>query len=162
MTLASGTLTVDPLGIIAASAGTASMALGITLTRAWGPTAGLTGLGSTAWQLLLGGLMIIPLIPLLDHGPFILTSGALLGYAWLSLVGGALAYALWLHAARTLPAASTSLLGPLSPATAALLGWLLLGEAFTPQQTVGFMLALTAAVLGQRRRPHPPHGPAAA
>ncbi|MBK9477144.1 MAG: EamA family transporter [Tetrasphaera sp.] len=159
MTLASGTLTVDPIGILAASAGTASMALGITLTRAWGPTAGLTGLGSTAWQLLLGGLMISPLIPLLDHGPFVLTTGSLLGYAWLSLVGGALAYSLWFHAARTLPAASTSLLGPLSPVTAALLGWLILGEAFTLQQSLGFALALTAAILGQRRQARPPQRP---
>lgn len=156
MTLVSGSLTIDAVGIAAATAGTASMALGITLTRAWGPTEGMTGLASTAWQLLLGGLMIVPLIPLLDHGPLTLTTGAVLGYAWLSVVGGALAYALWFHAARTLPAASTSLLGPLSPVTAALLGWVLLGQAFTPLQTLGFTLALLAAVLGQRRPPQPP------
>ncbi|GMA19653.1 DMT family transporter [Arsenicicoccus piscis] len=155
MTLAPGTQAVDPVGILAATAGTASMALGVTLTRAWGPTSGLTGLGSTAWQLLMGGLMILPLIPLFDDGQLVLSARAVLGYAWLSIVGGALAYALWFHAARSLPAASTSLLGPLSPVTAALLGWLLLGETLTLQQTVGFVLALAAAVLGQRRSGQP-------
>ncbi|MFX0539964.1 EamA family transporter [Ornithinimicrobium sp. Y1847] len=149
LTLTTGTLNVDPLGLLAAALGTTSMALGVTLTRAWGPTAGLSGLASTGWQLLLGGLLIAPLIPLLDRGPFVLTTGAVLGYAWLSVIGGALAYGLWFHAARTLPATSTALLGPLSPVTAAVLGWLVLGEALSPVQTLGFSLALVAVVLGQ-------------
>lgn len=151
MTMLSGTLVLDPLGVAAAIAGTTSMALGITLTRVWGPTEGLTGLASTGWQLLLGGLMILPLLPLVDRGPMIVTAGAVLGYAWLSLVGGALAYALWFHAARQLPATSTALLGPLSPVTAALLGWALLGESMTVVQTLGFLLALAASILGQQR-----------
>ncbi len=151
-----GTLTLDPVGIAAATAGTASMAVGITLTRAWGTTSGLNGLASTGWQLLLGGLMILPLIPLLDRGPFVLTSAAVLGYGWLSLVGGAVAYSVWFHAARRLPAASTSLLGTLSPITAAVLGWAILHQAGTPLQVVGYATALTASVLGQRR-PGPAH-----
>ncbi|MDO5494723.1 MAG: EamA family transporter, partial [bacterium] len=168
MTFTGGLDGIDPLGAIAACAGTISMALGITLTRAWGPTAGLTGLASTGWQLLLGGLMIAPLIPLVDRGPWVLTPGAVLGYAWLSLVGGALAYALWFHAARRLPPTSTSLLGPLSPITAAALGWLVLDQALTPVQTLGFTVALTASVLGQirprrrHRQPRPRSLPAAA
>lgn len=138
---------------MAAAVGTVCMALGITLTRAWGPTAGVSGLASTGWQLLLGGLMIAPLVPLVDRAPMAMGTGAVLGYAWLSLAGGALAYALWFHAARQLPATSTSLLGPLSPVTAALLGWALLGEGLSTAQTLGFLLALTASVLGQRRTP---------
>lgn len=148
LTMLGGNLLLDPVGLAAAIGGTVSMALGITLTRAWGPTDGLTGLGSTGWQLLLGGLVIVPLIPVVDRAPMVVTAGAVLGYAWLSLVGGALAYALWFHAARRLPPASTSLLGPLSPITAALLGWLLLDQSLTTVQTLGFAVALVATVVG--------------
>lgn len=151
LTLTAGPLTLDPLGVGAAILGTTSMALGITLTRAWGPTTGLSGLASTGWQLLLGGLVIAPLVPLLESGPWQPDLRALLGYAWLSLVGGALAYTVWFHAARRLPATSTAMLGPLSPITAALLGWAVLGEGLTPVQSLGFALALTASVLGQRQ-----------
>lgn len=148
-----GTVTLDTIGILAATAGTVAMALGITLTRAWGSTGGLSGLASTGWQLLLGGLMIVPLIPVLDHGPFTLTGHAVVGYAWLSLIGAALAYALWFNAARQLPATSTSLLAVLSPVTAAALGWAILQQNFTPIQIIGFTVALIASILGQRRRP---------
>ena len=150
LAMVTGTTTLDLVGVVAALAGTASMAIGITLTRAWGPTDGLTGLASTGWQLLLGGLMIAPLIPLFDRGPFVLTSAAVVGYLWLSVVGGAFAYAVWFHAARRLPATSVSLLGVLSPITAALLGWAILGQALGGLQIIGFALALTASVLGQR------------
>lgn len=148
--MTTGVMAVDALGVVAAAAGMASMALGITLTRLWGAPGGLSGVAATGWQLLLGGVIILPLVPLVDRGQFVLDGGAVLGYAWLSLVGGALAYALWFHAARRLPATATSLLGPLSPVTAAILGWALLGQLLTPVQVLGFGLAMTAAILGQR------------
>lgn len=153
MTLGGGVTGIDPVGAVAACAGTVSMALGITLTRAWGPTAGLSGLASTGWQLLLGGIMITPLVPLLDQQSWVLTAKGVAGYLWLSVVGGALAYAVWFRAARSLPPTSTSLLGPLSPITAAALGWLILGQELTVAQSAGFALALAASILGQIRGP---------
>lgn len=146
-----GEVTLDAIGVLAATGGTVAMALGITLTRSWGATAGLSGLASTGWQLLLGGLMILPLVPVIDHGPFVLDRAAVLGYAWLSLIGAALAYSVWFHAARRLPATSTSMLAVLSPVAAAALGWAVLDQNFTTIQVVGFVVALTASVLGQAR-----------
>ncbi len=150
LAMSAGSGSVDTIGLVAACLGTASMATGVVLTRKWGATAGLSGLAATGWQLLLGGLMILPLVPLVDRGEFTLTVPALVGYAWLSVVGGALAYALWFQAARQLPATSTALLGPLSPVTAAIMGWLVLGQQLSMLQILGFSLALVAAVLGQR------------
>lgn len=152
LAMGAGAGDLDVIGVVAAILGTVSMAAGVALTRKWGAPAGLGGLAATGWQLLLGGIMILPLVPLIDQGPFVLTSQAMLGYAWLSLVGGALAYALWFHAARRLPATSTALLGPLSPVTAAILGWLVLGQHLTAIQLLGFTLALSASILGQRAR----------
>lgn len=153
--VSTGTLHVDGWGLAAAFAGTVCMAVGITLTRAWGATEGLTGLASTGWQLLIGGLMIVPLVPVIDHAPMRYDLSALLGFGWLGLVGGAVAYAVWFYAARHLPPTSTSLLGTLSPVTAAVLGWALLAQEFTAVQAAGFAVALIAVVFGQRVPRHP-------
>ncbi|WP_443667738.1 EamA family transporter [Janibacter melonis] len=66
-------------------------------------------------------------------------------------MGAALAYSVWFHAARRLPATSTSMLAVLSPVAAAALGWAVLDQNFTTIQVVGFVVALTASVLGQAR-----------
>jgi probable blue pigment (indigoidine) exporter len=147
-----GPFTLDALGLAAAFAGTVIMAAGVVLTRRWELPEGLSGLAATGWQLTLGGLMIAPLVPLLDTGPFVLTPQAVAGYAWLALPGGAISYAAWFHAGRRVPATSLTLLMPLIPVTAALLGWVVLGETLTGLQAAGFGLALVASVAGQLRR----------
>lgn len=139
----------DALGLTAAVLGTVSMACGILLTRRWGVPPGTRPLTSTAWQLLLGGLSIAPLIPFVDHGTWHLTVASGLGYAWLSVVGGAVAYSLWLRGARTLPATNVALLALLSPLTAAALGWIALSQALSPLQCVGFAVALAGSLAGQ-------------
>ncbi|WP_035923396.1 DMT family transporter [Kocuria rosea] len=144
-----GTVTLDALGLAAAFAGTAVMAAGVVLTRRWGLPDGMSGLAATGWQLTLGGLMIAPLVPLLDTGAFVLDLPAVLGYAWLALPGGAIAYAAWFHAGRRVPATSLTLLIPLTPVTAAVLGLLLLDETLTGLQAAGFGLALVASLAGQ-------------
>lgn len=149
LTVAGNPLHFDPLGICAAVLGTVSMAAGITLTRAWGAPGGVSGLAATGWQLTLGGLMMIPLIPLLDTGQFEVTGKAIGGYLWLSIPGSLIAYSLWFYAGRRLPSTSTSLLGLLSPVTAACIGWFALGQRLELLQIIGFALALAASVAGQ-------------
>ncbi|MCD1144681.1 DMT family transporter [Kocuria sp. LUK] len=148
-----GPVVLDPLGLAAAVAGTAVMAAGVVLTRRWGLPEGLGGIAATGWQLTLGGLMILPLVPLVDTGPFVLDLPAAAGYAWLAVPGGAIAYAAWFHAGRRLPSTSLTLLMPLTPVTAAVLGWAVLGEALTPLQAAGFGLAVLAALAGQLPAP---------
>ena len=67
----------------------------------------------------------------------------------LTLVGGALAYSVWFRGARALPSARIALLGVLSPLTAAVLGWVVLGQALSPLQIVGFVVALLGSLGGQ-------------
>jgi probable blue pigment (indigoidine) exporter len=88
-------------------------------------------------------------VPLLDTGAFVLDLPAVLGYAWLALPGGAIAYAAWFHAGRRMPSTSLTLLIPLTPVTAAVLGLLLLDETLTGPQAAGFGLALVASLAGQ-------------
>lgn len=154
-----GPVTVDVLGITAACAGTASMATGVVLTRRWGLPPGMSGLAVTGWQLVLGAVVIAPLVPLLDTGPFVLDGPAIAGYAWLAVPGTAIAYAVWFSAGRRLPATSTALLGVLSPVVAALIGWVWLGQALSGIQSAGFALALVAALIGQIAAHRPPGTP---
>jgi probable blue pigment (indigoidine) exporter len=72
------------------------------------------------------------------------------GYAYLSLVGTALAYALWFRGLDRLPASSVSLLGQLSPVTATAVGWVALSQRLTGTQLLGAALAVTGVAAGQR------------
>ncbi|WP_199199851.1 EamA family transporter [Micromonospora sp. RP3T] len=140
---------LDPLGVTAGLAGTAAMAAGLVLTRRWGRPPGVGTLAATSWQLVAGGLLITPVAAVVEGPPPAPDGPALLGYAWLGLAGTALAYALWFRGAARLPVARVSMLGALSPLTAAALGWLVLGQALGPIQLAGFAVAVAAMVLGQ-------------
>ncbi|MEB7503993.1 EamA family transporter [Arthrobacter koreensis] len=155
---------LDTAGVLAALGGAASMAAGIVLTKRWQPPAG--PLVSTAWQLVAGGVFLIP-VTLVVEGPALpsFTAWNLAGYLYLALVGTVLAYWLWFRGIRQLPASSVSFLSLLSPVVATAAGAAVLGESFAPGQLVGLGLilgALAAAnVAGlrpgtgqpQRRRP---------
>ncbi|MHB1210259.1 MAG: EamA family transporter [Acidimicrobiales bacterium] len=149
LTALTGRATIDALGLTAAVLGTVAMASGILLTRRWGVAPGTHPLTSTGWQLIIGGAVIVPLIPFVDRGPWHPGLAGIAGYAWLSLIGGAVAYALWFRGARALPATNVALLGVLSPVTAAVLGWLFLGQTLSLLQTAGFTIALGGSLAGQ-------------
>jgi probable blue pigment (indigoidine) exporter len=150
LTVLTGEAGLDPVGVLAGIAGTASMSLGIVLTKRWErPTSVLT---MTGWQLSAGGLVLLPLAVTVEGLPAALSATNLAGYAYLSVVGSALAYAVWFRGIDRLPAFSVSLLGPLSPLTAGLLGWAVLGQRLTGLQLVGTAIALCGVVAGQSVR----------
>lgn len=139
----------DPLGVLAGLAAAVSMGTGVVLTKKWGRPQGVSAVGMAGWQLSAGGLVLLPPALLLDGVPPGIDGAALLGYAWLGLIGALLAYTIWLSAVRRLPVTATALLGVLSPLTAALLGALVAGEELAPVQLLGFALALSAMLAGQ-------------
>ncbi len=91
--------------------------------------------------------------------PAAFTAANLAGYAYLTIVGTARAYALWFRGIERLPAASVSLLGLLSPLVAAVVGWAALDQRLTGWQMLGTGLALGAVVLGQGAVPAAPARP---
>jgi probable blue pigment (indigoidine) exporter len=140
---------LDPVGILAGLAGTACMATGTVLTKRWGRPVPL--LAFTSWQLLAGGLALLPLTLLVEGPPPALRPSELAGYAWLALTGTAVAYALWFRGIERLPAQAVSFLGLLSPAVATAGGWVVAGQHLTLVQLAGFGLALAALAAGQRQ-----------
>nr|WP_276330297.1 EamA family transporter [Actinomadura madurae] len=140
---------LDPVGIVAGLGGAVSMATGVTLTKRWGRPAGVSPLTLTGWLLSSGGLFLLPLTLVFEGIPARVDAPAVAGYLWLATVGGVIAYMLWFRGIGRLPVTAAALLGLLSPLVAALLGVLLVGEAFTLVQVAGFALAIAALVAGQ-------------
>ncbi|WP_250574119.1 EamA family transporter [Nonomuraea sediminis] len=138
---------LDPLGIAAMLTATTLMATAIVLAKKWGrPESPLV---MTGWQLTVGGVVLLPLTLLVEGVPAAITGTNLLGFAYLGIVGTALAYALWFRGIDRLQPTSLSLLGLTNPLVATLAGLLILGQTLTGWQLVGFTLALGALVAGQ-------------
>jgi probable blue pigment (indigoidine) exporter len=138
---------LDPLGVGAMIVATSMMGLGIVLTKKWGqPESPLVLAG---WQLSVGGLALVPVTLLGEGLPSSLSGRNVLGFAYLGIVGTALAYALWFRGIDRLAPTSLSLLGLTNPLVATLGGLLILGQTLTGWQVVGFGIALGALVLGQ-------------
>lgn len=138
---------LDPLGVAAALAAVAVSALGFVLVKTWRPPVRLATF--TAWQLVFGGLLLVPVALLVEGAPPALDARAVGGFAFLGLVGTVAAYAGWFAGLRRLPAAAVSLVGLLNPVTGTVVGVALAGEAFGPVRLLGMVLVLGGALLGQ-------------
>ncbi|WP_316016142.1 EamA family transporter [Roseobacter sp. HKCCA0434] len=139
---------LDPVGIVAAFIGALSMAGGVVLTRAWQPDA--SALTFTAWQLVAGGLLLVPVALLLEPPLPAIDARGVAGFLWLGLPGAAISYVLWFRGiARLGPSVVTSF-GFLSPLTAVVLGWAILGERLSLLQGTGAVIVLACVWIGSR------------
>lgn len=153
---------LDAVGAGAAVAAALAFAFGIVLTKRWGRPGGL--LAFTAWQLVAGGLALAPFALAIEGAPPALDSDAILGFAYLGLVGTGLAYVLWFRGIARLAATRVSLLGLFSPLVAVLIGVAFARERFGAAEAAGIALVLAGVLLGQRlprtARPIDDAGPA--
>ena len=132
----------EPVGMAAAALGAASMATGVWLTRRW--QLDLPVLALTGWQLVIGGLMLAPVAWLADAPLPPLGTLEWAAYAYLSLAGALLAYALWFRGVARLPTVAVASLGLLSPLAAVVLGWVLLSQSITGTALVGLVIVLAS------------------
>ncbi|WP_341501959.1 EamA family transporter [Gallaecimonas sp. GXIMD4217] len=135
---------LDPLGMTAGLAATALIALASQWMQHW-RTEDLLGL--TAWQLALGGILLVPLAWLLEGAPPLPSAQQLPGLAYLVLAGTALAYWAWLWSLRHLGTELLGMLALVNPVVAVALGVLLVDETLSPWQWAGIGLILAAIVL---------------
>jgi probable blue pigment (indigoidine) exporter len=120
---------------------------GYVLAKRWTATIGL--LSSTSWQLIGGGLVLLPVAAAVEGGPPALDGRALLGFAFVSIVATAVAFAAWFNGLRRLPAGTVGLIGLLNPVTGVLLGSLLASDTLSGRQIVGLALVLAGVLVGQ-------------
>lgn len=145
--LAAGSTAIDWRGVLASVAAMALASFGFVLVKRWGSDVSLLPL--TAWQLMGGGLVLLP-VALLVEGPLPSYDGpAIAALAYVGLFSTALAYLAWFGGLKNLPAGTTGLIGLLNPVTGVVLGTLLAGEVLEGQQAIGMGLVLLGILLGQ-------------
>ncbi|MDI2030400.1 EamA family transporter [Saccharopolyspora sp. TS4A08] len=150
---------VDLIGVLSGLGGAACMASGIVLTKRWGRPDGVNLLTFTGWQLAVGGLLLLPMTLLVEGLPQDVSAENLAGFAYLSLIGALLAYALWFRGIERLPAVAVSFLGFASPLAAAALGYAVLGQELSPLQLLGALAVIASVVLAQPRQAPAPQPP---
>ncbi len=138
---------LDLIGVIAALAATIMWAGGTVLTRHWRQPAPLFVF--TAWQLVAGGLILLPIAFVVEGMPPALSMRNVAGFAYLGIIGTGLAYALWFRGIERLGASTVAFLTLLSPVSALVLDVALLNRTMTIIQTFGVMLVLVSIVAAQ-------------
>jgi probable blue pigment (indigoidine) exporter len=148
----------DLLGVAASAGAMLLSSLGYVLAKRWGT--GVDVLAATCWQLLAGGLLLLPFAAAFEGAPPALDGRALLGFGYVSVVATAVAFTAWFAALGRLPAATVGLVGLLNPVTGVLLGTAVAHELLAVRQFAGLPLVLAGVLLGrpapaaaQRRRP---------
>ncbi len=137
----------DLIGVLAAALGAVLMTCGIFLARRWRTDMPL--LAFTGWQLLIAGVMLVPLALLIDPALSGLSTNNWIGYGYLSLFGTTLAYVLWFNGIAKLSPVAISSLGLLSPISAVILGWVALGESITGIALIGLIAVLMSVLTVQ-------------
>lgn len=139
---------LDPIGIAAGLGAAASMAGGTVFSRRCRPPVSL--LTFTAWQLTAGGIMLLPFAIMFEPMPMSLSAGNVLGFMYLSVIGAGITYFIWFRGVDRIAPSAISTLGFLSPVSAVMLGWVLLGQSLSAGQILGAVVILMSVWLGQK------------
>lgn len=145
--LLTGAAAVNPLGVVASVAAMTMSSVGYVLAKRW--SGDVDVLASTSWQLVAGGLALIPVAIAVEGPPPVLDGAAVLGFAYVSVVATALAFVCWFAGLKHLRAGTVGLVGLLNPATGVLLGTAIAGETLTGRQWTGLTLVVVGIGLGQ-------------
>lgn len=139
--------TVDPVGVAASLAAVLMSSAGFVLVKRWTPPVNLVTF--TSWQLIAGGVVLVPVALIVEGPPPALDAPAVGGFLYLGLVGTVLAYLVWFNGLRRMPAAAVSLVGLLNPVAGTVIGVGLAHEGFGWLQAVGMTLVLGGVLAGQ-------------
>lgn len=142
-----GEESVDLGGVLASVAAMSISSVGYILAKKW--SGQVPVLASTSWQLIAGGLLLLPVAAIVEGTPPALDTTEVAGFAFVSIVATALAFAAWFTGLRHLKAGTVGLIGLLNPVTGVLLGTVLAAEMLTLQQIGGLVLVLAGIALGQ-------------
>ena len=138
---------VDALGLAGGFGAVVLASLGFVLTKRWSPPADVVTV--TTWQLVAGGLVLLPIGLVVEGAPPALDLPAALALAYLGLLGSGLAYVLWFRGLALLGPTRTSIIGLVNPVVGVLLGVVFLGESFGPVHLVGMLLVVGSVLAAQ-------------
>jgi probable blue pigment (indigoidine) exporter len=138
---------VSALGLAAALGSVAVSAFGFVLVKRW--PAPVDMLTLVSWQLVAGGLLLLPVGLLVEGAPPAVDAPALARVARLAGVGTGLGYYCWFRGLAAMPAGVVSLVGLLNPVVGTVLGVVIAGELFGWAQALGLVLVLGGVAAGQ-------------
>jgi len=144
---------IDPAGVAASAAALLLSSAGAVLAKRWADGTPVVAL--TAWQLVMGGLVLVVVAVAVEGAPPAVDAGGAAGFVFTALVATALANLCWFAGLTKLRATTVGVVGLLNPVTGVLLGALVADETFTGEQLAGIALVLAgilAASLAPTRR----------
>jgi probable blue pigment (indigoidine) exporter len=154
--------TLDQIGLLAGVGGAISMAFGTVLSKKWlseNKQNSVTPLTFTAWQLVAGGILLLPAAVILEPTLPNLSNENIFAFIYFGLVGAGLTYLLWFRGLAKLSPNAIAPLGFLSPVTAVFLGWIVLGQSLSVLQFVGAGIIFFSIWLSQRKPQQTPLQP---
>jgi probable blue pigment (indigoidine) exporter len=140
---------VNAWGVVASASAMVMSALGYVLSKRW--ASDIPVLSLTAWQLLAGGGALTIAALAFEGAPPALDTGAILGFAYVSVIATALAFWCWFTGLKRLSAGTVGVIGLLNPVTGVLLGTIFAAEPLTLIQIGGVILVLLGVFVGQQR-----------
>lgn len=138
---------LDALGLFAAFGSVAVFAFGTVLIKRWPAPVDLLTLVS--WQLVVGGLVLVPVALLVEGAPPPIDLPGAGGFLWLAAMGSGVGYYCWFRGLARLPAGAVALVGLVNPVVGTALGVAFAGELFGRPQATGMLLVLGGVVAGQ-------------
>jgi len=147
LVVGAGTGRLDGWGIAAAATSMLLASLSGVLAKRWAD--GTPVMAVTAWQLVIGGALLVPFAFGFEGLPPVVDGLGWAGYAFMTLIATALAYWAWFTGLSKLPAATVGIVGLLNPVTGVLLGTLAAGELLGWPQWLGVGLVLGGILAAQ-------------
>ncbi len=134
--------------------GGASWATGTVLSKRMFELHAPSPLAFTAWQMLLGSLLLAAIALVVPSRPIEWAPAFIAGLAYCVLLASSLAWVLWLFVLKSLPTTVASLSSLAVPVSAILMAWALLDERPDAAETIGIALILLGlwAVSGGARK----------
>lgn len=144
MLLLNPSANLDIIGVAAALLGTLLMAQTSLWISRW-PTNDQLGLA--AWQLFLGGIILLPFAFMFAGMPALPTPKTWVGLTWLVVCNTAFAYWCWTRSVTLLGPHTMSMISLFNPVTAVLLGFVFLSERLSVVQWSGIILIFLSILL---------------
>ncbi|MEU8270656.1 EamA family transporter [Sphaerisporangium sp. NPDC049002] len=139
--------TVRASGVLASVMAMVMSSLGYVLAKKWSSDVDVFSL--TSWQLVAGGVVLLPVAVATEGSPPTLDGSALLGFSYVTVVATALAFAAWFTGLRHLSAGTVGLIGSLNPMSGVLFGTMVAGETLAVHQICGLALVFLGILSGQ-------------
>ncbi len=143
---------LDSIGILAAFLGALTMALGVVLTKYWGKPKEVSPMNFTAWQLFFGSLILIPLTFFIENDLPLLTFNNWIGLVILGIFNTGIAYFLWFRGIEKLSPTKVTLLSPINPIVAFILGYIVFHQTVNPLQLIGVSIIIVSLIFSQKRQ----------